>query len=581
MLLPAYLLCGLLGAGEVVINEFSYDDSGDDDREFVELYNPSNAVFPDGATTLRATGVILDDDGFGNDRALLVSSLTVTEDAGSTPQAVFEVRLSEPSATPITLAYTTSDASALAGQDYTTTAGNLTFAPGETLQTVAVPLIGDTVPEANEFFNLVFTPTGDIANGVEGAVGTATIIDDDTDSALPEISITAGEVVESPNTTPVLRFYVRLSEPASDTVDINYRTLQGESAALDEGVDYFQNFSFVRIQAGETSESFEIAIQDLDNLDEADESIVVELFNPVNAVFPDGVRTLEATGFILDDDGTGNDVGLFVENAQIVEGANGATREVAVPVLLSRPLDFDLTLNFSTSAGSALADIDFISTSGTVTFLAGETKTAAIIQIKLLGHVGKPQVPAAPLFENITVENRTEDFVHVLLERLAGVPEAGSQRRPRVGGERDQERVHALDLGGLVVDDVGGEFEQHRVVGRARLLEQLLDHRHRALVMGDHQLQEQPVEGRALRGGELGHLLRRRHAGHGVMGVHGVLRRRVGHVLAAPHAVPDQGVEVDPGPQPGPEQGRDLVGPHHGDGAHAHDGVQAVDPLPS
>ena len=43
MIFPTLLLCTFLVGGEkVVINEFSYDDSGTDDREFVELYNASN-----------------------------------------------------------------------------------------------------------------------------------------------------------------------------------------------------------------------------------------------------------------------------------------------------------------------------------------------------------------------------------------------------------------------------------------------------------------------------------------------------------------------------------------------------------
>ncbi len=120
-----------------------------------------------------------------------------------------------------------------------------------------------------------------------------------------------------------------------------------------------------------------------------------------------------------------------------------------------------------------------------------------------------------------------------VLDRHAGVIEPGLESRARVGGQPDQERVHALDLGGLVVGDVRGELEQHRIVGRAGLFEQLLDHRHRALVVGDHQRQEQPVEVRAFGGSEFGHLLRRGHAGHRVVGVHCMVFGRIGHRLAA------------------------------------------------
>ena len=43
-------------------------------------------------------------------------------------------------------------------------------------------------------------------------------------------------------------------------------------------------------------------------------------------VFAGGLDLLQATGLILDDDGGGNKLGLFVEECRIVEGADGVTR---------------------------------------------------------------------------------------------------------------------------------------------------------------------------------------------------------------------------------------------------------------
>ena len=83
-------------------------------------------------------------------------------------------------------------------------------------------------------------------------------------------------------------------------------------------------------------------------------------------------------------------------------------------------------------------------------------------------------------------------------DRLACVFEAGREPGAGIGRQADQQRIHALDLGGLVIGDIRRELEQYRVECRTRLLQQLLDHLHRALVVGDHQLQEQLVEGRAL-----------------------------------------------------------------------------------
>ncbi len=177
-----------------------------------------------------------------------------------------------------------------------------------------------------------------------------------------------------------MEFEVTLSEPATSTVDILYWTLDGASTATG-GIDYAEETSFVRILAGQSSATLNITVYG-DNADEADESIIVELFNPENAVFADGVDTLQATGIILDDDGASNKLGLFVENAQIVEGESNYTREVAVPIHLSRPSDQELTFDYQTADGSAQAGDDYTSEqSGTVTFLPGQTLAAAFVPI--------------------------------------------------------------------------------------------------------------------------------------------------------------------------------------------------------
>jgi chitinase len=68
--------------------------------------------------------------------------------------AYFTVYLSSAYDRPVTVEYGTADGSAVAGQDYVATSGTVTFAPGETTKTIAIPLIADTTPEADEVFHL-------------------------------------------------------------------------------------------------------------------------------------------------------------------------------------------------------------------------------------------------------------------------------------------------------------------------------------------------------------------------------------------------------------------------------------------
>jgi len=54
---------------------------------------------------------------------------------------LFTVLLSNPSYLPVTLNFATSNDTAIAGIDYVATSGQLTFAPGETQKSIAIPVI--------------------------------------------------------------------------------------------------------------------------------------------------------------------------------------------------------------------------------------------------------------------------------------------------------------------------------------------------------------------------------------------------------------------------------------------------------
>ena len=73
--------------------------------------------------------------------------------------------------------YVTADLTARAGEDYTSTRGDLEFAPGETETWLTVPIMEDQVAEPDETFNLILnTARGALVFGPNGAA-TITILD--------------------------------------------------------------------------------------------------------------------------------------------------------------------------------------------------------------------------------------------------------------------------------------------------------------------------------------------------------------------------------------------------------------------
>ena len=103
---------------------------------------------------------------------LSVSDARVTEAVDATMD--FAVTLSRAAAETVTVDYATSDVTATAGEDYTQTAGTLTFEAGETSRTVAVAVLDDAHDDDGETFTLTLSnPSGgNVYLAEETATGT-------------------------------------------------------------------------------------------------------------------------------------------------------------------------------------------------------------------------------------------------------------------------------------------------------------------------------------------------------------------------------------------------------------------------
>ena len=348
-----------------------------DEAVVLEVFSASGgAALAGNATAVRATGWIIDDDGTGNKLGLYSSQPVLVEGDAGSKLAYFELSLSRPAPEAFSVSYATVDGTAVAGEDYVASSGTISFAAGQLSSAVLVPVLGDPDIEPSELFTLALSAPDTV---VQTTLGQATILDDD--AGLPTVSVGGATALEgSTGSDPYhLSFEVRLSAPATSDVTVDYRLLSGTGEA-DVDAYFPSSARSVTFIAGEVSKIVNVRVN-ADTEVEPDERVILELTNVDGGVFAGGLDLLQATGLILDDDGSGNKLGLFVENARIVEGADGVTRQVAVPIVLSRPVDTELTFSFSTASGSAVAGADYIETAGTVTFLPGQTLAAAFVPI--------------------------------------------------------------------------------------------------------------------------------------------------------------------------------------------------------
>src|SRR5262249_17996445 len=121
---------------------------------FVSLSGATNAPIDDG----EGVGIISDDEP----AIFMPTYVSAPEGNSGTALLAVTVTLSAASAGPVYVDYATADLAddeqswygpgATAGVDYQATTGRLTFAPGDTSETIFVPVIGDRVHEADELF---------------------------------------------------------------------------------------------------------------------------------------------------------------------------------------------------------------------------------------------------------------------------------------------------------------------------------------------------------------------------------------------------------------------------------------------
>ena len=344
---------------EQTILVWSHEDDVDDPNETftAELSNPIGATLEDGS----ATGTIIEyDESVPQPASSKLSIVDTTVVEGGTAQ--FTVRLSPASEQTVTVRYRTASGTAVAGRDFDTASGTLTFAPGNRRQSIAVPTREDDLDEPNETFTVRLSNA--IGATLEDGSATGTIVDDDVSVSVPPptLSITDATVVEG----ETARFAVRLSPASEQTVTVSYRTVGGTAAA---GQDFDAASGTLTFAPGNTRQSIAVPTRD-DALDEPDETFLVTLSNPSGATLEDG----SATGTIIDDDVPVPPPTLSIADATVVEGE---TARFAVG--LSRASEQTVTVSYRTAGGTAAAGRDFDAASGTLTF--GPRTTQQVIAV--------------------------------------------------------------------------------------------------------------------------------------------------------------------------------------------------------
>ena len=305
--------------------------------------------------------------GFSSARATIAESDPITVRLSGPArvqvngQAEYRVSLDRFPAADLTVSYGTSDGTAAAGVDYTAVSGVLTFAAGETVKAVTVPVLA---AGAGKTFNFgIFTPAG--GGGPAPQLGTpsditTTIVAGDgapVDRELFRLSAVPNLVVESDGATTVT---VTATLDPHQTLDRDVEISVGAhgGGTADEGDDYTfspTSGSTIRVGTGETTSSVDYTLLPADDgLDEDNETIIVR------GASADDLEIVDATIIITDPASvvseTTNTITLSVDPDTVSEDAASAVDVTVTATFeggLTLETDTALTITLGGTAGSA------------------------------------------------------------------------------------------------------------------------------------------------------------------------------------------------------------------------------------
>ncbi len=190
-------------------------------------------------------------------------------------------------------------------------------------------------------------------------------------SSTPSFVISDESIVEgSGGGITKLDFTVTLSVASSSNVRVDYSTSDGTALAAS---DYIFGNGSLMIPAGDTTGIITVMVI-TDALFEEDETFTLNLSSPAN----DTVGIVSATGIILNDDAIPS---ISIASAFVAEGSDGGATNLDFMVTSSAASSSDITVDYVTSDGTAVAASDYTSGNGSLTITAGSTTGTITVSV--------------------------------------------------------------------------------------------------------------------------------------------------------------------------------------------------------
>ena len=265
----------------------------------------------------------------------------------------FRLELSEASETPVSVDYETADGTAQEGADYVPVSGTVSFAPGETVKTIAVATLGDGNAEPAETLPLRLSNAQGATLATTEASGTIA-----ANAAAGALTGAFSAVPDEHDGTEAFTLTLTFSE---EPEGLSYKTVRDSLFTREGGT-----IGGARRASPPSNKAFVLKVTPSGN-----EAVTLTL----KAVPPCGQeKTVCSAGRSVLSGPLGVTVpgpaALSVADAEVQEGP-GAVLEFVVS--LDRVRHAPVRVDYATANGEAVAGDDYVHTAGTLTFAPGET----------------------------------------------------------------------------------------------------------------------------------------------------------------------------------------------------------------
>ena len=344
--------------GTVTITVVNDTNDEPDETVVLNMGTPTNATR--GTRTVHT--VTIQDNDEATPVTVSFSTATQSNQEGVATVTV-TAQLSRAAAQAVTVPFTVSG-TAVAPGDYTISSSSITIPAGQLSGSATISVVDDIADEQNE---TVVITMGAPTNATQGTttVHTATIEDNDASSVT--VGFTSATQTNAESVTPVM-VTVQLSAPTGLPVTVPF-TLSGGATSP---ADYTISASPITIAAGQTTGSAEVTVVN-DALDEGDETIVVTMGTPVNAV-ASGTTIHGVT--IQDNDPATATVTWSAATQSNAESVTSVTITAQLSAASGQAVSIPFTLS-----GTATTPGDFTTSANPLVIPAGQTTGSVTITV--------------------------------------------------------------------------------------------------------------------------------------------------------------------------------------------------------